>query len=104
MSGYLSDTLVADIANGAVGYSTDEVVALAREVMRRREAAPPYGAIPMRIVCPECKTLHVDEGEFATKIHHTHSCQSCGLTWRPAVVATVGVRFLPGFKNEEETP
>jgi rubredoxin len=55
--------------------------------------------IPMRIPCPECGELHIDEGEFATKPHHTHSCQHCGLTWRPAVVATVGVRFLPGFKN-----
>lgn len=57
--------------------------------------------IPMRIPCPECKTLHIDEGIWATKLHHTHSCQSCGLTWRPAVVHTVGVRFLPGFKNDE---
>lgn len=59
--------------------------------------------IPMRIVCPECRTLHVDEGEFATKVHHTHACQSCGNVWRPAVVDTVGVRFLPGFKNEVES-
>lgn len=56
--------------------------------------------IPMRLVCEACGKLHIDEGEFATKVHHTHSCQHCGLTWRPAVVPTVGVRFLPGFKNE----
>ncbi len=56
--------------------------------------------IAMRIPCPGCGTLHIDEGEFATKPHHTHSCQHCGLTWRPAVEHTVGVRFLPGFKNE----
>jgi hypothetical protein len=55
--------------------------------------------IPMRLTCPACSTLHIDEGEFATKPHHTHSCQSCGACWRPAVVCTVGVRFLPGFKN-----
>jgi rubredoxin len=55
--------------------------------------------IPMRLTCPVCSALHIDEGEFATKAHHTHSCQSCGMTWRPAVVATVGVQFLPGFKN-----
>lgn len=59
-------------------------------------------AIPMRLTCPDCGQLHVDEGEWATRVHHTHSCQNCGLTWRPAVVATVGVRFLPGFKNEEK--
>jgi predicted RNA-binding Zn-ribbon protein involved in translation (DUF1610 family) len=55
--------------------------------------------IPMRLTCPECGKLHVDEGEFAIKPHHTHSCQHCGLTWRPAVEPTLGVRFLPGFKN-----
>jgi hypothetical protein len=55
--------------------------------------------IPMRLNCPECGVLHIDEGEFATKIHHTHAFQSCGCVWRPAVVPTVGVRFLPGFKN-----
>lgn len=55
--------------------------------------------IPMRLVCEICGELHVDQGEFATKRHHTHSCQACGHTWRPAVVATVGVRFLPGFKD-----
>ncbi|HVY79842.1 MAG TPA: DNA-directed RNA polymerase subunit alpha C-terminal domain-containing protein [Steroidobacteraceae bacterium] len=57
----------------------------------------------MRLVCPRCGTLHIDEGEFATKPHHTHACQSCGEVWRPAIVATVGVRFLPGFKNAEDT-
>lgn len=56
--------------------------------------------IPMRLVCEACGKLHIDEGEFATKPHHTHSRQHCGLTWRPAVLCTVGVRFLPGFKNE----
>jgi len=55
--------------------------------------------IPMRLLCPECGRLHIDEGEFATKPHHTHACQHCGAVWRPAIVATVGVQFLPGFKN-----
>ena len=57
--------------------------------------------IPMRLPCPACGALHIDEGPFATKPHHTHSCQECGLTWRPAIVHTVGVRFLPGFRNAE---
>jgi hypothetical protein len=55
--------------------------------------------IPMLLWCPECMERHIDVGEFATKPHHMHACQSCGMTWRPAIVATVGVRFLPGFKN-----
>lgn len=63
--------------------------------------------IPMRLICPgrnpdgtPCARLHIDEGEFATKPHHTHACQFCGEVWRPAIVPTVGVQFLPGFKNE----
>lgn len=56
--------------------------------------------VPMLLWCPECCERHIDVGEFATKSHHTHACQNCGHCWRPAVVATVGVRFLPGFKNE----
>jgi hypothetical protein len=54
----------------------------------------------MLLWCPQCGERHIDEGEFATKIHHTHACQHCGMVWRPAVVPTVGVQFLPNFKNE----
>lgn len=54
---------------------------------------------PMIMTCPSCSGRHIDEGEFATKIHHTHACQHCGMTWRPAIGPTVGVQFLPGFKN-----
>jgi hypothetical protein len=57
--------------------------------------------IPMLLWCPECRARHVDVGEFATKPHHTHACQGCGHVWRPALVATAGVQFLPGFKNDE---
>lgn len=56
---------------------------------------------PMVLTCPAkgCDERHVDEGEWATRIHHTHACQQCGHVWRPAVFPTVGVRFLPGFKD-----
>lgn len=59
--------------------------------------------IPLQLWCPLCGTRHIDEGEWATRVHHTHSCQNpkCGLTWRPAVVPTVGVYTLPGFLNAE---
>lgn len=65
------------------------------KVMRFDEPKP----IPMLLLCPECRHRHVDEGEFAIRPHHTHACQECGWVWRPAVVDTVGVRFLPGFKD-----
>lgn len=55
--------------------------------------------IPMILHCPSCGERHIDEGEFMTRPHHNHSCQECGSIWRPAVVDTVGVKFLPGFKN-----
>jgi hypothetical protein len=59
--------------------------------------------IPMLLWCPLCHARHLDEGDFATKPHHTHACQTCGLPWRPALVPTVGVQFLPGYKNGEKT-
>lgn len=55
--------------------------------------------IPMLLFCPWCRARHVDANVFATKPHHTHACQTCGGVWRPAVVPTVGVQFLPGFKD-----
>lgn len=56
--------------------------------------------IPMLLFCPKCGERHIDEGEFATKLHHTHACQECGMVWRPSIAATCGVQFLPGFKSE----
>lgn len=55
--------------------------------------------IPMLLKCPECGKRHVDVGKFKDEPHHTHACQSCGCIWRPAIQNTVGVHFLPGFKN-----
>lgn len=59
--------------------------------------------VPLLLWCPECGKRHVDHGVFASKAHHTHACQYCGHVWRPAVVKTVGVQFLPGFRSEEIT-
>ena len=56
--------------------------------------------IPMLLWCPQCSERHIDEGVWADRHHHTHACQHCGHVWRPAAVATVGVQYLPGFKNE----
>lgn len=60
--------------------------------------------VPMILPCPACGKRHIDKGVFATKLHVTHACQFCGMCWRPAVVATVGVDFLPGFKDIPEAP
>jgi hypothetical protein len=61
--------------------------------------APTPAPIPMLLTCPACGERHIDEGEFAKKPHHTHACQSCGVCWRPAVVHTVGVQFLPASRT-----
>jgi hypothetical protein len=63
-----------------------------------REPAAP---IPMLLRCPWCGERHYDLGEFAERPHKTHACQECGELFTPALVPTVGVRFLPGCKNEE---
>ena len=55
--------------------------------------------IPMLLWCPSCGKRHLDDETFIG-VHHTHACQHCGMVWRPALVPTIGVQFLPGFKNE----
>lgn len=82
--------------NGHPPHDSVGMLYVAQQEAAEAERAQP---IPMRLTCPECGQLHIDEGEFAERPHHTHCCQHCGLTWRPALVATVGVRFLPGFKE-----
>lgn len=89
---------------GAVDASSDYVSArLARVTCEKcidtfeADAAAP---IPMLLWCPLCHARHIDVDEFATRSHAAHSCQNCGLTWKPAKVPTVGVMFLPGYRNE----
>lgn len=48
--------------------------------------------IPTLLWCPECGEQHIDEGEWETRPHKTHQCQSCGHEWRPYEVPTRGVR------------
>lgn len=63
--------------------------------------SPRHGEpIPMILTCPACNGRHIDVGGFATVPHRDHACQHCGLVWRPALVNTVGVQFLPGYKND----
>lgn len=58
------------------------------------------GIIQLILFCP-LGHRHVDKDAFATKTrrHHTHACQECGIVWRPAIEESVGVQFLPGFKD-----
>lgn len=93
---------------GSFGWSNDQIL---ERVANLESAASRVGdgqsgwdlekPLPMLLFCPMCRARHVDRGEFATKPHHTHACQTCGHCWRPAVAHTVGVQFLPGFKDKE---
>jgi hypothetical protein len=92
----------ADVANFAMmiadRVSNEPWPDQGRTELKPPEPPPP---VPMLLWCPECGERHLDVGDFATKPHHTHACQYCGHVWRPAIVPTVGVQFLPGFKNTD---
>lgn len=53
-------------------------------------ARPP---IPMLMFCPRCSKQHIDapKGDWANPPHATHTCQHCGLLWRPSNENTAGV-------------
>lgn len=99
--------VVANVSGGDWTQQTEGwqiAAARARDAYHEALAKEANAPIPLLLWCPECGARHIDEGEFATKVHTSHSCQSCGMTWRPAIAPTVGVRFLPGFKNVEPGP
>jgi hypothetical protein len=64
--------------------------------------APPDGEpqpVPMILYCPQCHLQHVDEPdertpEWDNPPHRSHLCHGCGCIWRPADVATEGVRSI----------
>ncbi len=101
------------LGNAETNPKLDEIVRASEMLTRRadrlkseRDAAiraattiPEPSPTPMILTCPSCSARHIDEGEFATKPHHL---PGCGMVWRPALVPTVGVQFLPGFKNAPE--
>jgi len=89
------DTFLCDSC--AENKATIEELQKIRVVIGKAEV--PASPVPMLLNCPTCGRRHIDEAEFADKVHHTHACQFCGMVWRPALVATVGVKFLPGFRN-----
>lgn len=65
--------------------------------VNEEEKAHIEGPIEMLLWCPSCGGRHIDPPDFDA--HKTHACQHCGLLWRPALIATQGVQFLPGCKD-----
>ncbi len=52
--------------------------------------------IDMLLWCPSCHAQHIDEPDdyWTNPPHKSHLCGSCGLIWRPADLATNGVRKI----------
>ncbi len=82
-SGNYSNCPEHDLSNTGVPYSRD-----------CKEATPVVAPIPMILYCPKCSFRHIDEGEWATRPHHTHRCNECDMEWTPALVHTYGVLKL----------
>ncbi len=110
----LVKTVESSLAGDRCATSYASHAAIGHRIMATKTASP----VPMLLFCPMCHTKHIDEGEFATKPHHTHACQGlvrneeydekhgkvmrrCGHVWRPAIVPTIGVEALPGFINAQ---
>lgn len=58
------------LAFDALAASDDPVPPLSEREPKRRT-----------LFCPHCGTRHIDEGEWATRLHHVHQCQDCGHEW-----------------------
>jgi hypothetical protein len=59
----------------------------------------PREPVPMILHCPRCHVQHVDEPDERTPDwtnppHRSHLCHACGCIWRPADIATEGVRSI----------
>ena len=57
----------------------------------------PDAPIDMILHCPKCGVQHIDapEGEgWTNPPHRSHLCHTCATVWRPADVATNGVREI----------
>jgi hypothetical protein len=64
------------------GVSEETITFVATPSANPATLRPEPATIPMRLPCPACNELHVDEGERLLKPHHTHACQRCGNVWR----------------------
>lgn len=99
-------------------FRADEVGIAYCAMVSAAPAAPVAEAepIPMLLFCPVCGAQHVDAPEvepaqlisggpnagrvvpwkvtWANPPHRSHLCHACGIVWRPADVATVGVEAI----------
>lgn len=75
-------------------------------------AAPVAGqerkAVDMILFCPVCHVQHIDAPDdsnvgWSNPPHRSHLCHECGYIWRPADVATNGVRAIK-TKGSADSP
>ena len=87
-------------------HGKDCMIAAALNAMKSSVAAPQgeQAPIPYALNCPKCNCPHIDEGEWATRLHKTHRCQNCGHEWRPFEYATVGVKEVAALAKPEPQP
>lgn len=64
--------------------------------------------VPMVLHCPKCGTQHVDTPEpekgWTNPPHKSHLCHGCGTIWRPADIATTGVRTIQSRGKDDTWP
>ncbi|CAJ5402619.1 gp43 [Burkholderia pseudomallei] len=95
--------------------SADLIARYALAPIEQPAAAP----IPMLLFCPRCGTQHIDRPEVHSEAdasigqqikevvtwdnppHRSHLCHACGIVWRPADVATVGVKSIETRGNAD---
>jgi len=85
-----------EILNAAVARAPEEPAAA---------AAP----IDMVLSCPNCGQQHLDEPDerspdWTNPPHRSHLCHGCGWIWRPADVATNGVRAINSRGQNDSQP
>jgi len=102
-----SATVMFRVQESEVMFTLRSAVDMLREMLLALGSNPPKDgvwtyqgtSVPMILNCPSCHQRHIDVGHWSLHPHHTHACQHCGMVWRPAKVHTVGVQFLPGFRD-----
>lgn len=64
--------------------------------------------IPMILFCPTCGEQHIDAPNptigWDDPPHRSHQCQACQHIWRPADVATTGVREIQTRGTADSAP
>lgn len=86
-----------------------EIVQLTGRIEEQRRTILEFEApLAMQLYCPRCLTQHIDAPDtlvgWTNPPHRTHLCLNCRLLWRPADVATYGVRKIQTAGDADNDP